>query len=325
MAESIYEKKKALFFNVETTSGTYLAPSATAFILTENFQCDPVNAQREKIEVYSDSTGLYNAELLAQINATFKFNVPHSWPAVAPAAAAGFLPIAPLLQCCGAKAPAYVAGPPANITYSEQTDLQSVNSGSLSFRRTRGATTQLERKSAGVRGSVGLEWEIGKVPRWSFDMMGSWLALASATSLTSTAGAQLTNLDLPAASNTVGAITLGGKNLCLTKLSNKNLFRLKVNWAKYLCGEGAIPSIEPANDITATFKWPNIDTEFNPDAYLNNSYPLVFNLLQAGGSRSLNMSYPTVQVLSYKEVTIGEELGCEMTLRQTSPIAMNTQ
>ncbi|OQX12809.1 MAG: hypothetical protein BWK73_13925 [Thiothrix lacustris] len=325
MPESIYHKQKSLFFAHETAEGAFVAPAASTFIVTEDFQVTPVVAKRDTLEVYSSETGIISREMLATKNSQFAFKVPLSWPAAAPAAAAGFLAISPLLEVCGAKAPLYAAGPPALLTYTEQEDIAAIKSGSLSFRRRRNATSHLERKSSGVRGGVSFDWEIGKIPRFGFDLVGSHLDIVASAALASTPGAQLTNLAATGNMNTVGAITLGGKTLCLTKYSNKNLFRVSAEWVQFLCGERAQPKQETANDITIAFKFPNIDTEFNPDAYLNNEYPLVFGLVQAGGTRKLTMSHPTVQVLDYKEIEIGDELGCEMTLRQTSRLTLTTK
>lgn len=193
------------------------------------------------------------------------------------------------------------------------------------MRRRRTVTHQLERRLGGVRGSVGFSWEIGKVPRWNFEMTGSHTNIAAVTNLASTAGAQLTNMDKAAAADTVGVITLGSQTLCLTKYTNGNVFRLSPEWVQFLCGERAQPKVKPDNDIVVTAKFPNIDTGFNPDAYLNNEYALTFRLLQAGGSRSLQFAHPTVMVLDYKEVELGDELGIELTLRQTSRVTMTTE
>lgn len=323
MPESINVKNKAIFFALEATEGTYNAPAASTFILTEGLQVTPVVPKRDSAEVYSDTTGSIQVEKLATKHSQFSMDILHSWAAVAPAANAGFPAISPLMEVCGAKAPAFVAGPPPILTYTEQEDLAALKSGSLSFRRRRrNATQQLERRSAGLRGSIGFNWEIGKIPRFNIELVGSHLNIQGAASLTSTPGAQLTNIDNAASTATVSGITLGGKSLCLNKYNNKNLFRVSAEWVQFLCGERAQPKVETANDISVVFKMPNIDTEFNPDAYLNNEYPLVFEMIQAGGSRKLRMEHPSVMVLDYKETELGDELGIEMTLRQTSRLTM---
>lgn len=325
MAESIYHKQKGIFAALETTEGTYVAPTATAFILTENLAITPINAVNDSSLVYADDVGEVQVEKLATRHSTLTFDVPHSWPAVAPGAAAGFLPIAPLLEMCGSQAGAYTVGPPARHTYAELASTATAKSGSISMRRRRTATHQLERRMAGTRGMVGFSWEIGKIPRWAFEMLGSHTNMSAQTNLASTAGTQLTNMDKAAATGTVGLITLGTQALCLTKYSNPNLFRLSPEWVQFLCGARAQPKAKPDNDIVVTAKFPNIDTEFNPDTYLNNEYALTFRLVQAGGGRSMQFLHPTVMVMDYKEVELGDELGIEMTLRQTSRITMTTE
>jgi hypothetical protein len=79
------------------------------------------------------------------------------------------------------------------------------------------------------------------------------------------------------------------------------------------------------NDITVTCKYPIIETDFNPDAYVGNEYPLVLKLVHIGSSRNMTLSFPTVQLLDYKEIEIGSELGIEMTLRQTSNLTITTE
>lgn len=331
MAESIYVGRKGLFFALETVEGTYVAPTATAFIMTEDFQYTPVVKKSDTVTLDSLDNSLVAKEMISSRSTGFQFKVPFSWPAVAPAAGLGYLPVSPLLEACGALTPAFVAavvGPPANPannTYGEQSSLELIKSGSLSFRQRRSASAQLEKKSAGVRGSVGFDWELNKVPRFNFDMVGSHLAMVSSANLAQTPGAQLTNMAAASSAATVATATLGTKALCLTKFSIKNLFRHKADWTTFSCGERAQPSAVLDNDITITCKMPNIDTEFNPDAFHGNEYPFVFRIDQLIGGRFINFNYANLQLIDWKPTAIGSEMGLDLTFRQISPLVMTTE
>lgn len=325
MAESIYYGNKGLFVALETTEGTYVAPAATAFIMTEELTVTPVQRKGDTLNIDTIDAGLVGKEMFATKYTEMSFKVPLNWPSVAPTASTGFLAFSPLLEVCGCVAAAYSAGPPAQLSYVEQTALEQLKTASVSMRVKRTASTQLEKKMAGARGKVGFNWEIGKVPRFSFNLTGSFLALASGASLAPTPGAQLTNLGDAAQAAAVSTATLGGKALCLSKLSIANLFRQKVEWTMFSCGDRAQPVEELAVDMSITCKMPNIDTEWNPDAYVGNEYPLAFTIAQIGGSRNMAFSLPTAQLLDWKPVDLGSEMGCELTLRPTSKMTIVTQ
>lgn len=326
MPDAIYYGNKGIFVSLEATDGTYVAPTTTGFIMTEDLAVTPVSRMGDTANIDSIDNGLVSKEMIATKYSQYDFKVPLSWPSAAPAAGAGFFAFSALLEACGFVAPAYSAGPPAVINYVEQPALELAKSASVSMRIKRSATAQLEKKSAGCRGSVGFTWEIGKIPRFVFQLIGSFQSIASTSStLAQTPGAQLTNMADAGQSLQVTTATLGGKALCLTKLDIKNLGRLKVQWQMFSCGDRAQPQDDLASDIVATFKFPMVDTEFNPDAYLGSEYPLIFALNQIGGSRTASFNYPMVQVLDWKPVELGSELGCEMTLRPTSKLTITTQ
>lgn len=325
VAESIYYGDKGIFVALEATEGTYLAPTATGFIVTEDLSVTPSVWVGDTVNIDSLDNGVIAKDFLSTRYTQYDFKVPLSWPSVAPAAGAGSFAISPLLEACGFVAPAYSAGPPVTLTYAEQTALELLKTVSISLRTRRSATTQLEKRSAGCRGHVGFTWEIGKVPRFTFSLLGSYQAIVSGSSLAQTPGSQITNMADAGQSAQVTAATLGGKALCLTKLDIKKLARIKANWQAFSCGERAQPESDNAIDIVVTAKFPNIDTEFNPDAFIGGEYPLVLTLAQIGGSRTASLSYSTVQVKDWKPVMLGSELGCEMTLRPTSKISIVTQ
>lgn len=330
MAESIYIGRKGLFFALQTVEATYVAPAASAFILTEDFQYVPQAAQRDTVNLDSLDNGFATKTMFSSHNSTFSFKVPLSWPSTAPSATAGFFAASPLFEVCGCQAPLYTAavvGPPAipaRIQYTEQSALELIKSGSLSFRTRRTATTQLERKSAGVRGSVGMEWEIDKIPRFNFELLGSAVDMLPAASLTPAPGVQLTNI---ASTNvaTIATARLGGKSLCLTKFSIKNLFRHKPQWVSAGCGNRAQPGFARDAEIAITCKMPNIDTEFNPDTWHGNEHALSLKLDQQVAGRSLNLDYASLQLVDWKPVDIGSEMGVELTLAQISPLIMTTE
>lgn len=78
MAESIYHKQKSVFAALEATEGTYVAPAASAFILTENLAITPVMSVRDSATVYADDVGVVQVEKLATKYSTITFDVPHS-------------------------------------------------------------------------------------------------------------------------------------------------------------------------------------------------------------------------------------------------------
>ena len=332
MAESILAAQKGFFFALETTESTYVSPAATTYLLTEDFSCTPVIADKDVVEVWGSDVGLVQKTMHGAKSSKFSFKSPLSFPAVAPTSATvGLLNVAPLFEVCGAKPATFTAavvGPPAvaaNLQYTELDDESTAKSGSCSFRRKRGAGTHLNRKSAGLRGSVGFEWEIGKIPRFNFDLVGSHLAIASIAAMAAAATTQLSNLGEAQTADTVGMAAFGGTALCMTKMSNKNLWRMTADWTSFSCGSRAMPKPVLDNDIVVTAKYPDIAADFNPDTTIGNESSLILKILHPGTSRTLQMAYPTVQVLDYKEVEIGDELGIELTLRQTSNLTITTE
>ncbi|WP_028488088.1 phage tail tube protein [Thiothrix lacustris] len=332
MAESIIHKQKALFFLLEATEGTLVNATAASFIMTEDLAITPVVAEKDAVEVWGSDIGAVRKEVIGDKHSEASFKVPLTWPAVAPTSATvGLLALAPLFEACGAKPATFsaaVVGPPAvpaRLTYTELDDTSTAKSGSAHIRRKRASAAHLARKMAGSRGSVSLDWEIGKIPRFGFNFIGSALAVENATALTAAATTALSSLAETQMPASISLVKLNAIEVCMTKLSIKNLFRLNPTWTAFSCGSRAQPSPVTDNDITITFKHPNITTEFNPDDYIGKEYPLEFKAVQVDGARALILSYPTLQVTDYKEVEIGDELGIEMTLRQTSKLSIITE
>ena len=327
MADNVLTKTKTIHYALETGEGTYVAPSAAQYILAE-VDKPQYNVQNvDSVDVFSTATGFVSKSKTGTKSAKYPLKVPLSWPSVAPAAAAGFLNCAPLLQSCGSAAPLYAAGPPATHTYTDAANILDIKSGSLTLRRVRGGVSnkQLEKKSAGCKGKVGFELELGKIPRFTVELIGSQLALASATTLTSTPATQLTNIANTLNANMVALATVGGNSVCLYKASIPNLFRHEADWTQFGCGDKAQSKVTAGDDIKFGFKFPDITTEFNPDDLIDTELSLAFTLVQEGGARSLLFSLPTCEVTSWDEFDMGDELGCELTIKPLSAIQLKMQ
>jgi hypothetical protein len=64
MAESILVKQQGFFFGLEATEGTYVAPSATTFLVTEDFAVTPVVADMDSIDTWGSDVGLVQKKMI---------------------------------------------------------------------------------------------------------------------------------------------------------------------------------------------------------------------------------------------------------------------
>ena len=323
-------KQHVIHIAPEVTAGTFVAPTAAQYLITSNLKAEPAN-DSNKFQVDSSCRPI---EITSQskLRTQIDFDAPVIWAAAAPTATANLLNINPILLACGAKAPVAVAAKtvapivPAHVRYNMEGDLSAIKTVSVSYRR--GCSTaakQLARSIAGARGSIGFEWEIGKVPMFKVQLVGSYANYAKIASIASDATAQLAMLALPAAASNTGIVTINGKNLCLSKVAFKNLFKVSAAIIEGLCGTGATSKMETDGSIALTFLYPDIASaaEFNPDTYRGGTYPFEFNIKGEGtyAARSLRFSVAGAYVDSVKESTTPDGfLACEMTIQPTTEL-----
>ncbi|MCB1621914.1 MAG: hypothetical protein KDI44_14390 [Thiothrix sp.] len=320
----INPKQHGLFVALEATPGTYVAPTATAYLMTEGLKVDPNQIDKETITLDSLNRPS-DIVALKKRHTKAAFRVPLSWAAAAPSTTANLLPVNPLLQVCGGSAPVAVTTPAAGIRYDEVADTASVLSASLSYRRRRNATQQYERKIPGCRGSAGFEWEFGKIPMFVFDLMGGHIDILQSGALNGTPGTQLTNIGLASSATNTANVLLNGKSLCLYRFGIKNLFRTQATIQDSMCGTGALADLVSNADLTLTFRHPDIVSELNPDAYFGGNYPFTITCKGDGAfaARQLIFDLPLANIADVKEVDLPDNtLGIEMTLTQLEPLTL---
>ena len=325
-------KQHVIHIALETTAGTFVAPTAVQYLITSNLKVEAANDSNalsidsscRPVEIKTSSKRRTQIELEA----------PVIWGSAAPTATANLLDVHPLLLAGGFKAPVAVAATtaapivPAHVRYNIEGDIDAIKTLSISYRRgCSTATQQLARSIAGAKGSVGFEWEIGKNPFFKVSMVGAYANYAKVASITSDATAKLAALAKPAAASNTGVVTINTKSLCLSKLSIKNLAKVSAAIQESLCGTGAISKIEKDGAITLTFLFPDITAaaEFNPDTYLDGSYAFEFNIKGEGAyaARSLRFACASAQVEAVKESTTPDGLlACEMTIQPTSELTI---
>ena len=329
MPVTINENQQGIFVALEATSGTYVAPTAAAFLQTLDLK--PAFNQSDKKTVNLDGLGRASKlSFASKKHHKLPFKVALSWPAGAPTATTNLLAVTPLLRICGSAAPVAVAATtiapivPAHVRYQEVNDASAGVSASISHRRTRSTTKHYERQLANARGAVKFAWKAGEIPQFDFDIVGNWQAEIESAALAGAPGIQLTNIAQPSnALNTLNVL-LNGKSLCAVEINDDNVFRMKTKVIESLCGTGAIA--DPAEDskITVTFRKPDIVTEFAPDTYWGNVYPFTFTIKGDGAlsTRSLVFSWASVQVDAVEETAVDGVVHNKLTLNKTSPLLL---
>lgn len=326
MPAIINPKQHGIFVALETVPGAYVAPVAASYLATNDLKVEPNQTDKE-------SFMLDSLNRPASITAVKKrhtkvgFKVPLQWANAAPTTNSDLLPIDLLLQICGATAPNEVTSTSAGVSYTELASASSVPSASISYRRTRSAAAQWERKIAGCRGSVGFEWEFGKIPMFLFGLLGGHIDIVQSGSLAGSATALLTNLGLASSAANTANVQINGKGLCLYKMACKNLWRTKASFQDSLCGSGALADLESEAETTLTFRASDIASaaEFNFDSYLGGTYPYTITCKGDGtfAARQLIFDYPAMNVRDVKEVNLPDNtLGIEMTLGQVEALTL---
>jgi hypothetical protein len=323
MPVDILDSQQGILAVLETISGTYVAPAAAAYILTNNLK--PAFNQADKKTLKLDSfvrpvSKAFSAKKHNKLN----FSVPVSWPAAAPTTTANLLAVNPLMRSCGASAPVAITTPAAGIQYTELNDPAGVPSSSISYRRNRSTANHYERQLAGARGLQKFKWKAGEVPQFDFELYAMWKAQAQVAALAPTVGTQLTNIGQPSnATNTVNVL-LNSKTLCAVEINDDNLWRMKAIITESLCGTGPMSEIVEESTIDVTFKMPDIATEFNPDLYWGNDYPFEFTIKGDGtlASRSMRFVWATVNAEKTDETAVDGWVYTKMSLTKLSPLLL---
>lgn len=322
----IKPKQHGVFFVAETVPGTYVAPVASSYLVTNDLKVEANQTDKESFVVDSLNRPA-SVTAIKKRHTKVGFKVPLQWASAAPTTSANLLPINLLLQICGATAPSAVTVPAAGVAYTEVADTAGVLSASASYRRTRSSVLQWERKIPGCRGSVGFEWEFGKIPMFVFDLIGGHIDIQQSGALSGSSIAALTNLGLAASAANTANVQLNGKNLCLYKMAVKNLWRTKAELQDSLCGTGALAGLEADAETTLTFRASDIASaaEFNFDTYLGGVYPFTITCKGDGAfvARQLIFNWTAMNVRDVKEVDLPDNtLGIEMTLGQTEALTL---
>ena len=325
-------KQHVIHVAPEVVANTFVAPTAAQYLITSGLKVEAAN-DSNKFSVDSSCRPV-EISSMSKLRTQIDFDAPVIWATAAPTATANLLNINPILLACGAKAPVAVAATtvapivPAHVRYNMEGDLSAIKTVSVSYRRgCSSAAQQLARSIAGGRGSIGFEWEIGKIPTFKVQLVGSYANYAKVASIASDASAQLAALALPAAASNTGTVTINGKALCLSKVAFKNLFKVSAAIQEVLCGAGAMSKMETDGSITLTFLFPDIAAaaEFNPDTYRGGSYPFEFNIKGEGSyaARSLRFYTASAYVESVKEGTTPDgSLAVEMTIQPMTELTL---
>lgn len=330
MPVDILDSQRGIFGVLEATSGTYVAPTAGAFLQTTGLKGASNESDKKALKLDGlgrPMTKNFAAKKHRKIPA---FGVPISWPAAAPTATTNLLACSPFMEACGASAPVLVAATtvapivPAHVRYTELDDANAVKSMSLSQRLRRSATQHYERQMTNSRGVQKFSWKAGEVPKFEFEFWGNWQAQAQVAAIVPTVGTQITNIAQPSnATNTINAL-LNNKALCLSEISDDNLWRMKVAVIESLCGTGPKHDILEESTVSATFKMPDIATEFNPDLYWGGDYPFEFTIRGDGAlnARSLRFSWSLVNVEKVDEAVVDGWVYTKVTLTKLSPLVL---
>jgi hypothetical protein len=99
---------------------------------------------------------------------------------------------------------------------------------------------------------------------------------------------------------------------------------MKVAVIESLCGTGPKHDILEESTVSATFKMPDIATEFNPDLYWGGDYPFEFTIRGDGAlnARSLRFSWSLVNVEKVDETVIDGWVYTKVTLTKLSPLIL---
>lgn len=330
MPVDILDSQRGIFGVLEATSGTYVAPTAGAFLQTTGLKGASNESDKKALKLDGlgrPMTKNFAAKKHRKIPA---FGVPISWPAAAPTATTNLLACSPFMEACGASAPVLVAATtvapivPAHVRYTELDDANAVKSMSLSQRLRRSTAQHYERQMTNSRGVQKLTWKSGEVPKFEFEYWGNWQAQAQVAAITPTVGTQITNIAQPSnATNTINA-QLNNKALCLSEISDDNLWRMKVAVIESLCGTGPKHDILEESTFNVTFKMPDIATEFNPDLYWGGDYPFEFTIKGDGAlnARSLRFSWALVNVEKVDEAVVDGWVYIKAILTKLSPLVL---
>lgn len=331
MPKDILDSQRGILGVLEATSGTYVAPTAAAFLQTVGLKAATNESDKKSLTL--DSFGRpqkknFSSKKHRKIPA---FGVPISWPAAAPTATTNLLACSPFMEACGASAPVLVAATtapivPAHVKYTELDNANAVKSMSLS-ERIKAETMHYERRMANSRGIQKFKWKSSEVPQFEFEFWGNWLAQTQVAAINPTVGTQLANIAQPSNNtNTVNALLNTTKALCLSEINDDNLWRMKVAVIESLCGAGPKHQIADDSALDVTFKMPDIAAaaEFNPDLYWGGDYPFEFTIKGDGALnvRSLRFSWALVNVEQVDEVAIDGYVYKKAKLTKLSPLIL---
>lgn len=332
MPVDILDSQRGILGVLESTSGTYLAPTAAAFLQTTGLKAATNESEKKSIKLdglMRPQTKNFASKKHRKLPA---FGVPLSWPGAAPTASSNLLACSPFMEACGASAPALVAATtvapivPAHVRYTELDDAGATKSLSISERLRRSATQHYERRMSNSRGIQKFSWKMGEVPKFEFEFWGSWEEQTQVAAITPTVGVQLTNIAQPSSAiNTVGAL-LGTKALCLSEISDDNQWRMKVAIIESLCGTGPKHDLVDDSALDVTFKIPDIaaTAEFNPDLYWGGDYPFEFTIKGDGtlAARSLRFSWALVNVEQVDEIAVDGYVYKKAKLTKLAPLVL---
>lgn len=312
----------------ETVAGTYVAPGAAAYIQTTDLK--PSFNQSTQTTLKLDGFNRpQNKKFASKRHQKLSFATPVSWAAGAPTATANLLAIDPLMRACGASDPVAVAATtvapivPAHVRYTELDDSTAIKTVSVSYRRRNGVSHN-ERQIAGVRGTQKFKWKSGEVPKFEFDLLGTWKAQARVATLGGVVGTQITNIAQPSNATNTASVLLGSKGLCAVEINDENLWRMKVDVIETLCGTGPVSTVLEDSSLDVTFKMPDIVGEFNPDLYWGNDYPFEFTFKGDGllSPRSMRFSWALMNAEKVDETAVDGWVYIKMNLTKLSPLVL---
>ncbi len=274
---------RMILLGKENVEGAGAVPAlvAASVLLTENSSAQiGVGDSRENKYDTNKAGSRNNPVETTNLQNKISFDTPFAFPAVPGTAG----PLDNLLLCAGFDV---VHDPIAKTSIFTPSTLSSIDTVHASMRADESGGNDIEYASKGMRGIFNLSIAIGeRIKLDGINLEGSYILPDEVAHLDEDLGVQLNNLIASCNADTIDAVTLDGKAVCLESLNIGNAGGLVLTKSNMSCEDSVIADAA-SPEGTIIYRKPDYATEFNPfelgESHITQkSVPLVFEITSTG-------------------------------------------
>lgn len=274
---------RMILLGKENTEGAGAVPAliATSVLLTENSSAQIGVGDSRENKYDSNKAGSRNNPIeTTNLQNKITFDTPFAFSAVPGTPG----PLDNLLLCCGYDV---VHDAVAKTSVYTPAALSSIDTVHASMRADESGGKDIEYASKGMRAIFNLSIAIGeRIKLNGINLEGSYIRPNEVNHLDENLGTQLNNLIASCSADSINAVTLDGKALCLESLNISNTGGLTLTKSNMSC-EDAVIADATSPDGTVIYRKPNYTTEFNPfelgESHITQkSVALVFEITTTG-------------------------------------------